>query len=60
MYQPPLKELQFVMHQLVRDEQLVGLDGFEDYSPDFADSVLEEAGKFAEEVLAPINRLGDQ
>ncbi len=60
MYQPPLKELQFVMHQLVRDEQLVGLEGFEDYSPDFADSVLEEAGKFAEEVLAPINRLGDQ
>jgi 3-(methylthio)propanoyl-CoA dehydrogenase len=60
MYKAPLKELRFVMHQLVRDEQLVGLEGFEDYSPDFADSVLEEAGRFAEEVLAPINRDGDK
>jgi 3-(methylthio)propanoyl-CoA dehydrogenase len=60
MYKAPLKELRFVMHQLVRDEQLSGLEAFADYSPDFADSVLEEAGKFAEEVLAPINRAGDR
>ena len=60
MYKAPLKELRFVLHQLIRDEQLAGLEGFEDYSADFADSVLEEAGKFAEEVLAPINRDGDK
>ncbi|MFL6578034.1 MAG: acyl-CoA dehydrogenase, partial [Povalibacter sp.] len=59
MYKAPLKELRFVMHQVVRDDQLTGLAAFADYSPDFADSVLEEAGKFAEEVLAPINRVGD-
>jgi len=59
MYQAPLKELRFVLHQLIGDQQLTGLGKLTDYSPDFADSVLEEAGKFAEEVLAPINRLGD-
>jgi acyl-CoA dehydrogenase len=59
MYKAPLKELRFVMHQLVGDQKLEGLPGFADYSTDFADSVLEEAGRFAEEVLAPINRVGD-
>ncbi|HEU4484515.1 MAG TPA: acyl-CoA dehydrogenase [Povalibacter sp.] len=59
MYKAPLKELRFVMHQLVGDQKLEGLPGLADYSTDFADSVLEEAGRFAEEVLAPINRTGD-
>ncbi len=59
MYKAPLKDLRFVMHNLLGDDQLAGLPGLEDYSPDFTDSVLEEAGKFAEEVLQPINRVGD-
>ncbi len=59
MYKAPLKELRFVMHHLLGDQQLAGLPGLEEYSGDFTDSVLDEAGKFAEEVLQPINRLGD-
>ena len=59
MYKAPLKELRFVMPQLVGDQKLEGLPGLADDSTDFADSVLEEAGRFAEEVLAPINRTGD-
>ncbi|MBB6092012.1 acyl-CoA dehydrogenase [Povalibacter uvarum] len=59
MYKAPLKDLRFVMHNLLGDDQLAGLPGLEEYSPDFTDSVLEEAGKFAEEVLQPINRVGD-
>ena len=31
-----------------------------DYDPDIAAAVLEEAGKFASDVLAPLNRVGDQ
>ncbi len=58
MYHAPLRELRFVLHELLGDEQLAGL-GLGDYSVEFADSVLEEAGKFAQEVLAPINRVGD-
>jgi 3-(methylthio)propanoyl-CoA dehydrogenase len=59
MYKAPLKELRFVMHQLVGDARLAELPGLEEYSTDLADSVLDEAGRFAEEVLAPINRAGD-
>lgn len=59
MYHAPLKELRFVLHELIGDQQLAGLAQFADYSVDFADSVLEEAARFAEEVLEPINRSGD-
>jgi len=60
MYRAPLKELRFALHELIQDRQLAGLESFADYSPDFADSVLEEAAKFAEDVLDPINASGDR
>ena len=60
MYRAPLRELRFVLHELLRDEQLSDLPELSDYSSELADSVLEQAARFAEEVLAPINRLGDQ
>jgi alkylation response protein AidB-like acyl-CoA dehydrogenase len=59
MYQPPLKELRFVLHELIGDSRLSELPGYAEYSIDFADAALEEAGKFAQEVLDPINRVGD-
>ena len=60
MYKAPLKELRFAIHQLIGDEKLVGLAGLPDYSAEFADAVLEEAGRFAENELDPINRIGDR
>ena len=60
MYKAPLKELRFAIHQLIGDEKLVGLPGLPDYSTEFADAVLEEAGRFAENELDPINRIGDR
>ena len=60
MYKAPLKELRFVIHQLVGDQKLAGLPELPEYSPEFADAVLDEAGRFAEGVLDPINRLGDR
>lgn len=59
MYNAPLRELRFVLHELIGDQRLAGLGRLTDYSTDFADSVLEEAGCFAEEILEPINRAGD-
>jgi 3-(methylthio)propanoyl-CoA dehydrogenase len=60
MYKAPLKELRFAIHQLIGDQRLIGLPGLPDYSAEFADAVLEEAGRFAEGVLDPINKIGDR
>jgi len=60
MYRAPLKEIRFALHELTRDDRLQGLAGFADYSAEYADAVLEQAAQFAEEVLAPINDLGDR
>jgi acyl-CoA dehydrogenase len=60
MYKAPLKELCFTLHEVIGDGQLAGLPGLPDYTSDFADAVIEEAGRFAEGVLDPINRVGDK
>lgn len=60
MYKAPLKELRFAIHRLVGDQRLVGQSDLPDYSTDFADAVLDEAARFAEGVLDPINRIGDR
>lgn len=60
MYKAPLKEIRFVLHQLIDAGQLAQLPAYAEYSSEFTDSVLDEAAKFAEEVLDPINRIGDR
>lgn len=60
MYRAPLKELQFVLHDLIGDAELQACRDLGDYSPDLADSVLAEAGRFAESVLDPLYRSGDR
>ena len=53
------ESFEFVLHELVGDQGLSDLPHFADYSAELADSILEQAAKFAEEVLEPINRAGD-
>jgi len=60
MYRAPIRELRFVIHELLRAEDLARYSGFADYSSDVADSILEEASRFAETVLDPINKSGDE
>ena len=60
MYTAPLADIRFVLHALLGDQVLEGLNDFPDYSTDFADSVLAEAAQFAEGVLAPTNAPGDR
>jgi acyl-CoA dehydrogenase len=59
MYRAPLRELRFVMEELLGSKQLAGLPGLNEYSDELAASMLEEAGRFAESVLEPLNRTGD-
>jgi alkylation response protein AidB-like acyl-CoA dehydrogenase len=59
MYQAPLRELRFVLEELLDTAALASTAVFADYSAELAGSVLEEAGRFAETVLEPLNRPGD-
>ncbi|PZN33713.1 MAG: acyl-CoA dehydrogenase [Proteobacteria bacterium] len=59
-YKAPVRELQFVLHELIDDSRLTACPAHAEYSAELADSILEEAARFAEEVLAPINVVGDR
>jgi alkylation response protein AidB-like acyl-CoA dehydrogenase len=59
-YHAPLKEIRFVLHELAGLEQVATLPGFEDATPDTVAAILEEASKFATEVLDPLNAAGDR
>ncbi|MCH7866016.1 MAG: acyl-CoA dehydrogenase, partial [Proteobacteria bacterium] len=58
-YRAPLTEMRFVLNELAGLGDVAGLPGCEDATPDLVDAILEEAGKLATEVLAPLNRPGD-
>jgi len=59
-YHAPLAEMAFVMNELAGLGDLAQLPGFEDATPDTVGAILEEAGKFATDVLDPLNRVGDR
>jgi alkylation response protein AidB-like acyl-CoA dehydrogenase len=59
-YQAPLKDMRFVLNELAGLGEVAKLPGYEDATPDTVDAILEEASKFATEVLDPINYSGDQ
>jgi len=60
MYRAPIADLRFVLDFLLNAGQLAQLPRFPDYSAELAESVLGEAGRFAGEVLAPLNQSGDR
>ncbi len=60
-YTPPLRDMKFVLHELTQVvDRLNKLPRHADVDVATIDAVLEEAGKFAAEVLAPLNQQGDQ
>ncbi|HKQ24178.1 MAG TPA: acyl-CoA dehydrogenase [Burkholderiales bacterium] len=58
-YAAPIREMKFVINELVGLKDISALPGCEEVTPDLVDAVLEEAGKFAAGVLDPLNRAGD-
>lgn len=59
-YNPPLKDMLFNIHELAGLQRVLELERFADFDIDVVDQVVEEAGKFAAEVLSPINIPGDR
>ena len=59
-YTPPLRDMQFVIHELLGAvDELKQIPAYGDVDADTVNAVLEEGGKFASEVLAPLNLVGD-
>jgi len=59
-YNPPLRDMQFVMHEVLNVvDDLKALPKHADMDADTINAVIEEAGKFASEVLFPLNISGD-
>ena len=58
-YIAPVKDMRFVMDEIVGLDAIAALPGYEEATPDMADAILEEAAKFASGVLAPLNWIGD-
>ena len=59
-YIAPLRDLNFVINELAGLEQISQLPGFEHATDDLLEPILEEASRFAREVLGPTNVIGDQ
>jgi alkylation response protein AidB-like acyl-CoA dehydrogenase len=61
VYTAPLEEMRFVLYDLLgADKALTHLHGHEEHGRELIDAVLEEAAKFCEEQLLPLNRSGDE
>ena len=59
MYEAPVKDLNFVIKNLINLEDLSQINDYQEFSDDLVDAILEEAGKIASEVLDPCSLTGD-
>ena len=60
-YTPPLRDMHFVLHEVLHAvDELKLLPKHADMDADTLNAVIEEAGKFCEDQLLPINRSGDE
>ncbi len=59
-YAPPLRDMAFVMQEMGLLDAVATLPGYEESTDELVDAVLEEAGRLAAEVLAPLNHSGDR
>ncbi len=59
-YKSPVRDLTFILNDVLDIDRYANQPGFQDVSAELAQQVLEEAGRFADEVIAPINNPGDK
>ncbi|MDO8380088.1 acyl-CoA dehydrogenase C-terminal domain-containing protein [Phenylobacterium sp.] len=59
-YQPPVRDHAFLLRDVLQIEKYADLPAFADASMDVVQQIIEEAGRFTSEVLAPLNAVGDK
>ena len=60
IYNAPVRDMKFVMQELLDVGQLTKFKKYEEADTDTLDAILEQSAKFTSEVLAPLNVVGDQ
>ena len=56
----PLDDMRFALNQVANLEEISKLNGYQHADPATVATILEEAGRFFSEVIAPLNRVGDE
>jgi len=59
-YTAPLRDIRFVLYEMLQVQNCSNLPRFENASTDVIDAILEEGAKLCQEVLQPLNRTGDE
>jgi acyl-CoA dehydrogenase len=59
IYKAPLEDVNFLLNDVFQIDRYDNLPGFSDASADVREAILGEAAKLSEEVLQPLNRIGD-
>ena len=58
-YSAPVKDQQFILHEVLRLSQS-NIPGYGDLDPAFTEAILNESGKLASAIVAPLNAIGDR
>ena len=59
IYNAPIRDMKFVMQEMLNVGQLTQYERFSEADTDTLEAILEQSGKFATEVLTPLNVVGD-
>lgn len=59
-YKAPLRDMQFILHDVFQAEDFWSELGLEEVNRELADAILEEAAKISQTLMAPLNRTGDE
>ena len=59
-YNPPVRDMRFILQEFLQIEQYSNLPGFSDVSADLIDAILEEGAKINAELIHPLNHSGDK